>query len=77
MTKTTKLIIQGQYFLSMQFNKDFINCVVKREKNESGKQVYFTSEEPNMVHSDRSPYNFEPADVGGGLVDFSQSGNNY
>ena len=31
--------------------------------SEHGSPVYYVVEEPDSLHSDRSPYNFEPADT--------------
>ena len=46
----------------------------------SGNPVYYVVEEPDSLHSDRSPYDFEPADTHTSLssqvADYTQSGYN-
>ena len=43
-----------------------------------GRPVYYVVEEPDSLHSDRSPYDFEPADTHTSLsshvADYTQSG---
>ena len=34
----------------------------KAGNTQSGRPVYYVVEEPDSLHADRSPYNFEPAD---------------
>merc|ERR1719211_460820 len=45
---------------------------------EEGRPVYYVVEEPDSLHSDRSPYDFEPADTHTSLsshvADYTQSG---
>jgi hypothetical protein len=34
----------------------------KAGNTKTGRPVYYVVEEPDSLHADRSPYNFEPAD---------------
>ena len=51
---------------------------LKPETPKNGRPVYYVVEEPDSLHADRSPYNFEPADnqdsFTGAVADFTHSG---
>ena len=42
----------------------------------NGRPVYYLVEEPDSLHSDRSPYNYEPADtsISSQVADYTQHG---
>ena len=40
----------------------------KAGNTQSGRPVYYVVEEPDSLHADRSPYNFEPADNQGPII---------
>ena len=50
----------------------------KAGNTKNGRPVYYVVEEPDSLHADRSPYNFEPADnqdsFTGAVADFTHSG---
>jgi hypothetical protein len=50
----------------------------KGGKTQNGRPIYYVAEEPDSLHADRSPYNFEPADnqdsFTGAVADFTHSG---
>lgn len=69
---------QTSYVPSYSLTLDYRDYSFRAGNTQKGRPVYYVVEEPDSLHSDRSPYTYEPADSRNSFpdagIEFSHSG---